>query len=180
MAKSQPTISETRAWVAELHATQTNKDGEPYFRHLERVATILEETFSDATDDQIHAAYLHDAMEDQGLSRAELVSRGYSSTVISTVKTVTKKKDKLTKSEYRSWVRRIISRGSVDAIRVKFADMSDNFDECRLSKLEPNVAAYFRAKYTRLHKKLMRAAGVRKYGPPKPIWLIQLGQKSKR
>ena len=69
---------------------------------------------------------------------------------------------------------------SVSAIRVKFADMSDNLDEGRLSKLEPEVAAYFRAKYIRLHKKLKRAAGVRKYGPPKPTWLIQLEQKLKR
>ena len=53
----------------------------------------------------------------------------------------------------------------------------DNPDQRRLADLEPEMAAKlaarFRKKYSRLYKMLKRAAGVGKYGPAKPNWLIQ-------
>jgi hypothetical protein len=54
----------TLALARRLHAGQADKGGQPYIEHVERVARILVERFPDATPEQVHAALLHDVLED--------------------------------------------------------------------------------------------------------------------
>ena len=56
---------EALTWAAELHALQTRKGSStPYIGHLLAVASIVIEHGGD--EDQVVAALLHDAIEDQG------------------------------------------------------------------------------------------------------------------
>ena len=88
--KPHPTLNDTRDWAKVLHAAQTDKLGKPYIGHIDRVVANLERSFADVTDEQIHAAYLHDAMEDCGVTRNILFERGYSERVAQVIELVTK------------------------------------------------------------------------------------------
>ena len=87
-------IGDARTWTLELHATQTYGKGNhirPYFYHLEAVANRVSTRFyfwihyagveyPDYYDqyfwcDLICAAWLHDAMEDRGVSYNEIKNR---------------------------------------------------------------------------------------------------------
>jgi (p)ppGpp synthase/HD superfamily hydrolase len=60
-----PRFAEALAYAAELHAAQTRKaSGTPYIAHLLGVASLVLE--SGADEDEVIAALLHDAIEDQG------------------------------------------------------------------------------------------------------------------
>ncbi len=61
--------------AARWHAKQRRKgaDREPYINHLIEVAELV--ASSDAGEDVICAAFLHDAIEDQGIAAAEIAAR---------------------------------------------------------------------------------------------------------
>jgi len=64
-----PRFAEALAYAAQLHAAQTRKaSGTPYVAHLLGVASLVLE--SGADEDEVIAALLHDAIEDQGGSTA--------------------------------------------------------------------------------------------------------------
>lgn len=61
--------------VRDLHDKQKRKNGEPYYNHLLRVASSFADTYVDTDDisnilviDLIVTAFLHDAIEDTGVS----------------------------------------------------------------------------------------------------------------
>lgn len=69
-----PRIEEAFAFAAELHRAQTRKgSGAPYLTHLMAVAACVGEHLGD--EDQVIAALLHDAIEDQGVTADELARR---------------------------------------------------------------------------------------------------------
>lgn len=62
---NSPRFREALLFAAELHSTQTRKgSGAPYLSHLLAVAAIVMEYGGD--EDEVIAALLHDAIEDQG------------------------------------------------------------------------------------------------------------------
>lgn len=63
-----PTLSlaDVEAVARAAHAAQTDKAGRPYSEHLSAVAAGVRARGGD--DDQIAAAWLHDAVEDDALS----------------------------------------------------------------------------------------------------------------
>jgi (p)ppGpp synthase/HD superfamily hydrolase len=66
---NSPRFREALLFAAELHAEQTRKGGRvPYLSHLLAVAGIVMEQGGD--EDEVIAALLHDAIEDQGGDRA--------------------------------------------------------------------------------------------------------------
>ena len=65
-------VARAADFAARLHTHQRRKGEamEPYFNHLAHVAVLLADAGADAN--LVAAGYLHDAIEDQGVSQAEL------------------------------------------------------------------------------------------------------------
>jgi hypothetical protein len=151
--RRMPTIEETIALIKLLHENQTDQDGQPYWQHPVAVMNLLPE----GTDLEVKlAALLHDVLEDTPTTRLYLVCTGYSERTIAAVEAVTKKEDGLS---YAEKIDKLIASGNVDAIMVKFADMTHNTDPKRLAALPPDKQTYFREKYTGPYKKLQEAIG---------------------
>jgi len=142
-----PNIDETKIWVTELHDGQFDKAGAPYIGHVMRVFQRLLKTFPDANEDVLHAALLHDAIEDCDITAADLRARGYSENTIRIVEAVTKDPDDgLT---YAQRIDRLASSGPMGAVQVKICDLMDNSDAKRLSALPVEKAASLSKRYQR-------------------------------
>jgi (p)ppGpp synthase/HD superfamily hydrolase len=63
--------------AAHWHAKQRRKGtaGEPYINHLLEVATLVDEATGGRDPELVAAALLHDAIEDQGISRATIAEQ---------------------------------------------------------------------------------------------------------
>jgi (p)ppGpp synthase/HD superfamily hydrolase len=108
----------------EAHAGQTDKTGEPYYLHCNRVAAVVS-----SVEEKI-VAYLHDVVEKGGWSLERLKAEGFSDPVVSAV-------DALTKREGESdeaFVRRAASDGL--ARPVKEADLNDNLKQAEAAGLD--------------------------------------------
>lgn len=147
-----PTIEETIAFIQNVHAGQTDKAGEPYWKHPYAVMKRLPED----TDVEVKlAALLHDVLEDTPKTREDLLEMGYSERTVRAVEAVTKKKGD--PHSYEEWIDLIIASGNADAILVKYADMSENFDPERIAKLPPDLQSKLSKKYSGPLKKLKAA-----------------------
>lgn len=136
-------IEDAKAWATALHSGQADKAGEPYIEHPARVVGHLLRVFPDATDDEIQAAWLHDVMEDCGVSADEMLNRGYSPDVASIVSRLTKPRG----ISYPGWILSLASDGGSSAIRVKIADIMDNADPRRLRRLDEETRHRLVRKY---------------------------------
>ncbi len=141
-----PSIKDTIKWATALHNGQTDKAGRPYIGHVSRVAQNLVTLFPDATEEEIHAAWLHDVVEDCGVTVAELKARGYSPKIIETVLAVTKRDDGT--QSYAQRMDALAKSGLKSAMRVKIADLTDNANPVRLEQLPPEKAASLSKRYT--------------------------------
>jgi (p)ppGpp synthase/HD superfamily hydrolase len=129
--------------AAELHQGQVDKAGEPYVLHPIRVAF----KYDLKTLEERVLGLLHDALEDTILAEKKMVAvnkirkLGFSSEFASAWDLLTKKKSK----SYKQYIRAI---GKSDlATKVKLADLFDNSDEERLSRLDKKTAKRLRKKY---------------------------------
>ncbi|MGG7568138.1 HD domain-containing protein [Rhodovulum sp. DZ06] len=138
-----PDLLDTELWVLALFREVTDKAGAPYFDHLDRVAEAHDRLFPHAPEEETHAAWLHDVIEDCGVTEAEILARGYAPAVARIVAAVTKTGP----APYGEWVAGIAASGDAGAMRVKIADLSDNADPARLARLDEADAARLRAKY---------------------------------
>jgi (p)ppGpp synthase/HD superfamily hydrolase len=109
--------------VTVLHAGQTDAEGLPYVRHVQRVAERL---VTMGNPDLEVAALLHDAVEDTPLT-CEEVEALFGPRVARIVKTVTR----LEGETYDDFIVRIGESGTREAIQVKLADLADNLDPKR-------------------------------------------------
>ncbi len=138
---SHPTIEETKAFAHKIHAGQVDKAGKPYSGHLDRVAqTVWDWLCPEAC---IHAAYLHDSVEDGKTTFRVLAEKGYSTEVIEIVELLTKEEDE----SYGEFIYRIATSGNKGAIRVKIADNLDNSSEKRLMCLPDSKSQELIKKY---------------------------------
>lgn len=143
--------------VAEVFKNKQDKAGKPYFNHLFRVSLKLgEET------EQI-AALLHDIVEDTEVTFKDLLEIGFPVDVVEIVKLVTKPEidtSNMTKEEklklYSDEIDSIIESGNIHAIRLKKADMSDNYNKERLKSLPLDKQQWFEEKYGKQLIKLNR------------------------
>ncbi len=151
-----PSIEETKLWIRDLHAGQTDKAGQPYIGHVLRVYENLLRLFPDTSDDTQHAALLHDTIEDCDVDADDLRARGYSEDVVRMVEAVTK--DSYGKLTYAERIERLAQSGDVGAIQVKIADLADNSDPARLAVLSADTSASLLKRYSNaldvLHKAL--------------------------
>ena len=67
-----------------LHRGQVDKSGQPYIDHLIEVANQVDSV------EAVMVALLHDAMEDQGVTRRFLISQGFPEAVIEAITILTK------------------------------------------------------------------------------------------
>lgn len=146
--------------VTELFKDKKDKAGKPYLWHLLRVSNSL-----DLEIEKI-AGLLHDVLEDTEITEMDLLEVGIPKEVIEIVKLVTHDKiDKsnMTKEEkldlYNKEIDKVINSGNIQAIRLKEADMSDNYDLDRLKELPPDKQEWFHEKYGKQLVKLRKVKG---------------------
>lgn len=149
----------TRAFTIASKVFENRKDkaGKPYLNHLVRVSSKLNEEIEKV------AALLHDIVEDTEVTFKDLLEIGFPIEVVEIVKLVTKPEidtSNMTKEEklklYSDEIDSIIESGNIHAIRLKQADMSDNYDKERLKGLPLDKQQWFEEKYGKQLVKLMR------------------------
>lgn len=124
--------------VSILFQDKTDKEGEPYIGHLERVSNKL------TKENTRIAGLLHDVVEDTELTFNDLRKLNFNEEIIELVNLVTNTtKDK----SYHDKITSIIESNNIEAIKLKYSDMSDNANPERLSKLPEEKRNYFINKY---------------------------------
>ena len=139
-----PTIGQTLDFIRTAHAGQTDRIGVPYWRHPLAVMLLLPPS---ADEDTMHAALLHDVLEDTAMTHNDLLSAGYSDKTIDAVVAVTAARTRLPGEPYVEWVRAIGRHESEAVVMVKYADLRHNLDLGRLMLLEPEERARKQRRY---------------------------------
>lgn len=134
--------------TATVFKNKKDKSDEPYFDHLFRVSQKL-----DDEKEQV-AGLLHDILEDTEITEDDLKNFGIPQDIIDIVKIVTKPVVDKTKSNeeerlklYDEEINKIIATNNIHAIRLKYADMTDNFNPNRINKLPKEKQEWFNKKY---------------------------------
>jgi len=133
------TLAEVEAAARAAHATQTDKAGRPYAEHLQAVAEGVRARGGDA--DQIAAAWLHDAVEDDALSAHWLAEAALSPRTKDIVLAVTKRAGEAPEA----YAQRILE--TPGALLVKEADLAHNANPARLAVLDAPTRARLTEKY---------------------------------
>jgi (p)ppGpp synthase/HD superfamily hydrolase len=133
------TLAEVEALARKAHAAQTDKAGRPYAEHLQAVAEGVRERGGD--DEQIAAAWLHDAVEDEALSEKWLHEAALTRRTKDIVLALTKQEDE----PPEAYAERI--RSTSGALLVKAADLAHNADPARLAVLDEHTRARLAKKY---------------------------------
>ncbi|MCX4582125.1 HD domain-containing protein [Streptomyces sp. NBC_01481] len=136
------TLAEIEAVAREAHAAQTDKAGRPYTEHLAAVAEGVRAR--GGSDEQIAAGWLHDAVEDDALSREWMDAAALPQTVKNMVLALTKRKGE----DLEEYTRRILA--TPGARLVKEADLAHNADPARLAVLDEATRTRLTAKYAKV------------------------------
>ncbi|MFE7758902.1 HD domain-containing protein [Streptomyces sp. NPDC057418] len=136
------TLAQVEAIAREAHRAQTDKAGRPYVEHLAAVAVGVRER--GGGEDQIAAAWLHDAVEDDALSRQWLDEAPLPQHVKDMVLAVTKRDGE----DLVAYTGRILA--TPGALLVKESDLAHNADPGRLAVLEPAVRTRLSEKYAQV------------------------------
>lgn len=124
-----PTLEDAIALAVEAHRGQVDKVGQPYILHPLRVMFRLR------SDAERTVAVLHDVVEDTPVTLDRLRALGYPPEVLEAIDCLTRKKGE----SYEQFVDRL--GGNPVAARVKLADLEDNLDVGRLSRVTEEDAA---------------------------------------
>ncbi|MFI0260892.1 HD domain-containing protein [Streptomyces sp. NPDC017056] len=139
---NQPHLSltEVEALARRAHEGQTDKAGRPYAEHLAAVAEGVRAR--GGSDEQIAAAWLHDAIEDDALTPAWLAGAALTEHTKAMIRAVTKRPGE----PVEAYTARILA--TPGALLVKEADLAHNADPARLAALPPVTRDRLTAKYT--------------------------------
>ncbi|MFE7388367.1 HD domain-containing protein [Streptomyces sp. NPDC057582] len=140
--RSNPTLAEVEAIARTAHADQKDKAGRPYAEHLAAVAEGVRAR--GGSDEQIAAAWLHDAVEDEVLSEEWLARAALPQQVKDMVLAVTKRDGE----DLASYTGRILA--TPGALLIKESDLAHNADPDRLAVLDPATRIRLTAKYTQV------------------------------
>ncbi|MEV4919855.1 HD domain-containing protein [Streptomyces tirandamycinicus] len=140
------TVDQVEAIARKAHADQTDKAGRPYAEHLRAVADGVRQR--GGTDEQIAAAWLHDAIEDGVLTREWLAAAALPTRVKDVVDAMTKRPGE----DAESYARRILA--TPGARLVKEADLAHNADPDRLALLGEPTRSRLSAKYATMRRLL--------------------------
>lgn len=144
--RAQLTLAEVERIAREAHAGQRDKAGRPYAEHLAAVAEGVRAR--GGSDDQIAAAWLHDAVEDDALSARWLAGAALPQQVKDMVLAVSKRDGE----DLPAYTRRILA--TPGALLIKEADLAHNADPARLAVLEPAIRTRLAEKYAQVRSLL--------------------------
>ncbi|MER6402558.1 HD domain-containing protein [Streptomyces viridosporus] len=145
------TPAEAEAVARAAHAGQTDKAGRPYAEHLRAVAEGVRRRGGD--DEQIAAAWLHDAVEDGRLPDRWLEEAALTRRTRDIVRAVTKRPGE----QPEAYAARILA--TPGALLVKEADLAHNADPARLAVLDGATCTRLTEKYARMRTLLGLVAG---------------------
>ncbi|MDO0914968.1 HD domain-containing protein [Streptomyces sp. DT2A-34] len=135
-------LTAVEAIARAAHAHQTDKAGRPYTEHLQAVAEGVRARGGD--NDQIAAAWLHDAVEDDALTEQWLEEATLSRRTKDIVLAVTKR----TGEPPEAYAARILA--TEGALLVKEADLAHNANPARLAALDEATRKRLTEKYARM------------------------------
>ncbi|MFF3345198.1 HD domain-containing protein [Streptomyces sp. NPDC002779] len=135
-------VPEVEALARAAHEGQTDKAGRPYAEHLKAVADGVRARGGD--DDQIAAAWLHDAVEDDALTERWLHEAALSRRTKDIVLALTKRAGETPEA----YAGRILA--TPGALLVKEADLAHNADPARLAVLDEATRVRLTEKYARM------------------------------
>ncbi|GAP56284.1 GTP pyrophosphokinase [Arthrobacter sp. Hiyo6] len=151
-------VAAAKAIATIAHRFQTDKIGVAYIEHPRRVAAIITE--QNAGLPHIAAAWLHDVIEDCGVTAIDLIAAGISQEVVDAVVLLTRTETNKGDGYYLE-----IRKNSV-ALAVKLADIDDNGDPKRTALLTEEKRDRLAVKYAHALKLLTGALpGARANGP---------------
>ncbi|MEV1019201.1 HD domain-containing protein [Streptomyces sp. NPDC050264] len=133
------TLREIEALARRAHAGQQDKAGRPYAEHLGAVAGGVESR--GGTEEQVAAAWLHDAVEDDALTEEWLAEAALTEETKAIVRALTKQPGE----PPQAYASRILS--TPGALLVKEADLAHNADPARLAVLDELTRARLTRKY---------------------------------
>ncbi|MHC3816667.1 HD domain-containing protein [Streptomyces sp. DT9] len=140
------TLAEVERIARAAHEGQRDKAGRPYAEHLAAVAEGVRAR--GGSDEQIAAAWLHDAVEDDALSERWLAGAALPQRVKDMVLAVSKREDE----ELSAYARRILA--TPGALLIKESDLAHNADPVRLAVLDPATRTRLAAKYAQVRSLL--------------------------
>lgn len=136
------TLSQVEAIAREAHREQTDKAGRPYAGHLAAVAEGVR--IRGGSEEQMAAAWLHDAVEDGALSRQWLEEAALPRRVKEMVLAVTKRDGE----DLFAYTGRILA--TPGALLIKESDLAHNADPDRLAVLEQATRTRLTEKYAQV------------------------------
>ena len=143
-----PTLVQTWDFVRRCFRGHVDKAGERYEYHCWRVMWALP---ASATLDELHAALLHDILEDTPTTARDLREAGYSARTIALVEALTRDRT----VDYRPYVSAIAKSGDLGLIAIKLADNADNLDPRRLARLHADEAHRLKRHYEAVRRVLL-------------------------
>jgi (p)ppGpp synthase/HD superfamily hydrolase len=142
VTETQLTPAEVEAVARAAHEGQTDKAGRPYAEHLAAVAEGVRARGGDP--EQIAAAWLHDSIEDDALTRQWLAAAALTPRTKAIVDALTKRPGE----EPEEYARRILA--TPGALLVKESDLAHNADPGRLAVLPEATRRRLTEKYARM------------------------------
>jgi (p)ppGpp synthase/HD superfamily hydrolase len=133
-----PTFESTLEFIkTDAHADVMDKGGLPYWQHPLRVATNVGILFPEYAEDEevLMAALLHDVMEDTECDYSGLVTMGYSHRTTDICWWLDKNCVHYRDMTYLQKIQELADHGPVEALAVKYADLTDNSDARRSYEL---------------------------------------------
>ncbi|MFD5103187.1 HD domain-containing protein [Streptomyces albidochromogenes] len=140
------TLTQVEAVARAAHAGQTDKAGRPYAEHLAAVAEGVRAR--GGSEEQIAAAWLHDAVEDDALSEQWLTAAELPPATKDMVFALTKRPGE----ELAAYARRVLA--TPGARLVKEADLAHNADPGRLAVLDEATRVRLTLKYAQVRRLL--------------------------
>ncbi|MFJ7246978.1 HD domain-containing protein [Kitasatospora sp. NPDC098652] len=139
-------LSEVEAVARRAHQGQVDKNGHPYAEHIAAVAGGT--AARGGSEAQIAAGWLHDAVEDDRLSREWLAGAALPAETKAIVDALTRRPGE----PVEAYTARILA--TPGALLVKRADLAHNSDPARLAALDGATAERLAAKYARMRELL--------------------------
>ena len=130
--------------VSELFEDIKDKEKKPYINHLIRVSIKLN------NKDTKVAGLLHDTLEDTKVTENDLKKLSFSKETIEIVKLVTNKKNQ----KYHDKITSILESNNIEAIKLKYSDMQDNYNPERMKDLNILQRNRLKNKYEKEIKRL--------------------------
>lgn len=130
--------------VEDIFKNKVDKDGYPYINHLLRVSSKMK----NKTEKTV--ALLHDIIEDTDVTAEELLELGFSQDIVDAVCILSRTQNET----YAEFIDRIASSQNKLAIKVKLADLEDNMDLTRISRLTEKDIDRVEKRYKPAYEKL--------------------------